>query len=530
MRERLKIVLQVFVLFAIGFLVYGASLSNGFVLDDTQQVVDNQLTTSLSRIRDIFLGASNETFGNLNSYGVYYRPLMISTYNLVRAVFGLNPFAFHLLQLLLHIGNAILLFFIFRSLFRNAAVLAFVGALLFLVHPLNTEAVVYIASLQDPLFSFFGLLAFLWLIRAEKIGLLWSLAFGLLVLLCVLSKETGALFVIMSLIYVGLFRKKDWRWVFGGSLLGLAAYFSLRMGVAGLISADHSSTHIARATLLERLTTVPAVLSSYLVKFIFPHSLSTNQDWLVTELTDIYFWGSLLFLVVLVAGLVWLMVKNRGHHLLWFFLLWSLAGLGLHSQLLTPLDGTVAERWFYFTSMGLVGLVAVLLSLGKATPISSRLIPSSFFAVAVVFGVLSYQRSLLWESDYTLAMNDVKVDPTSSFMQNNMGVELYKRGQPVEAIPYLEKAVELSPYWNLAWNNLGVMRQTLKDFKKAEAAFLKSIELGANALAFRNYPIVLLEQGRREEAAKFLREKAIVFFPNDPLIQELTKTYGNIPR
>lgn len=530
MSDRIKLALQVFLLFAIGFLVYGASLNNGFVLDDAQQVVDNQLTTNLSRIRDIFLGASNETFGNLNSYGVYYRPLMISTYNLVRAVFGLNPFAFHLLQLLLHIGNAILLLFIFRYLFRNAAAVAFAGALIFLVHPLNTEAVVYIASLQDPLFSFFGLFAFFWLIRAEKIGALWSLAFGLLVLLCILSKETGALFVIMSLIYVGLFRKKDWHWVLSGSILGLAAYFSLRLGVAGLISADHTSTHIARASLLERLTTVPAVLSSYLVKFVFPHSLSTNQDWLVTEVTDIYFWGSLLFLGSLVAGLVWLMIKNKNHQLLWFFLLWSLAGLGLHSQILTPLDGTVAERWFYFTSMGLVGLVAVLWSLGKATLISSRLTAISFLAIALLLGLLSYQRSLHWESDYSLALNDVKVDPTSSFMQNNMGVELYKRGQASEAIPYLEKAVELSPYWNLAWNNLGVMYQTLKDFKKAEAAFVKSIELGANALAFRNYPIVLLEQGRREEAAKFLREKSIIFFPNDPLIQELTKTYGNILR
>lgn len=516
---RLAVWKQFLVLTVAAFAIYGASLKNGFVLDDGQQVVNNDLTESLSRLPTIFRGASNEQDGDLKSYGVYFRPFMISSYALIRSVFGLESAAYHVIQLLLHLVNTTLLLVLFGKFFRREW--AFAGALFFLIHPMNGESVTYIAALQDPLYAFFGLAGLTWIATRERFSWLDAGWTSVLFLCALLSKETGMLFLLMAIPFGFFFRKNEkWR-IALASISSIAIYLGLRFGLAGLISADHSTTQIARAPLVERLMTVPAVLYSYLTKFIFPRSLSTNQDWMVTSLKDPMLWWPLIFVVgLLVICLV--LIRRRG----WtspfaFFFLWAFLGLGLHSQLLNPLDGTVSERWFYFPCMGLVGMTLVLLADAGLVQRHRRWAVGFAAIVALIFSAQSFSRSLDWESDYTLALKDTQTDPTSPFMFNNLGAELFKRGEFLSARTPLEKSIELNPHWNISWNNLGAVHHQLGDLKKAEECFVRSMEYGPLVLAYRNYPMVLLQQGRRAEAKEFVLQKAIRYFPGDPQIRQL---------
>lgn len=519
---RLAVWKQFLILAAAAFTVYGASLGNGFVLDDGQQVVNNALTESLDRLHVIFRGASNESDGDLKSYGVYFRPFMISSYAVIRSAFGLESRAFHTVQLLLHIVNTLFLLIILGKFCGKIP--AFLGALIFLVHPMNGESVTYIAALQDPLYAFFGLAGMVWIVTRERYTWPDAVWTSVVFLCSLLSKETGMLFLLMAIPYGFFFRKSEkWRIVFA-SIVATSVYLFLRLGFAGLTSADHSTTHIARAPLVERLMTVPAVLYSYLTKFVFPRGLSTNQDWMVTSVQDPMLWWPLVFVVVLTIVCVRLASRRGWTSPFAFFFYWSLLGLGLHSQLLNPLDGTVSERWFYFPCMGLVGMTSVWLLDLKMVQRHRVWVAGAAVSVALLFAVQSFLRSLDWESDYTLALRDTQTDPTSPFTFNNLGVELFKRGEFQSAQAPLEKSIELNPHWNTSWNNLGAVHHQLGNLKKAEECFLRSMEYGPSVLTYRNYPMVLLQQGRRQEAKDFVLQKAIRYFPGDPQIQQLAKS------
>lgn len=501
-------------LIVLSLAVYGSSFHNGFALDDTQQVINNELTTSLDNLGYIFGGASYQQSGALNSYGVYYRPFMISTYAIVRSFFGLEPIAFHVVQWILHTVNG-LLFFLILGLFVSRWP-AFVGAAVFLVHPMNTESVSYIAALQDPLFAISGLLA-LWTYLSKEV-VSWPKAVGLalLFLISLLSKETGALFIFAILFHAGLFRRKQLGKVAVAAVVGIAIYLMLRAGVAGLLAVDHHSSHIARADFFERLPTVPVVVGLYLLKFLVPFGLSTNQDWMYPSFLDARVLVSIAGLLILI-GLGYFVVRraqDKKSILFWVF--WLLIGLGLHSQLINPLDGTFAERWAYFPLMGFIGLAVWFgrnLS-GKAPAIVSVILIG-------FYGVTAHQRSLDWKDDYSLASKDIQTDPGSPFTQNNMGVELYRRGEFQKALVHLEKSVELNPNWNISRNNLGATHLMIGNVDGAALHLKASLDLGPTLLALRNYPIVLAKQGKLSEAIQFTENQSLKMFPKDPLIQQI---------
>ena len=101
----------------IGIVVFFNSLFNGFVGDDSGQLVRNTFVHSISNIPAFFLSS---TFDSGNGIaGVYYKPLLLTTFSFIYSIWGPNPFPFHLIQVLLHITNALLVFFLFKKFIDN---------------------------------------------------------------------------------------------------------------------------------------------------------------------------------------------------------------------------------------------------------------------------------------------------------------------------------------------------------------------------------------------------------------------------
>jgi tetratricopeptide (TPR) repeat protein len=335
-----------------------------------------------------------------------------------------------------------------------------------------------------------------------------------------LSKETGALFLFAILIHAGFFRRAEVGRLALAAVAGIGIYFLLRAGVAGLLAVDHQSSQIARADFFERLPTVPVVVALYLVKFVFPFGLSTNQDWVYSSFLALPPVAASLGIFLLVGLALFFLKGAKDKKTPLFWMLWLLLGLGLHSQFLNPLDGTFAERWAYFPLFGFIGLSVWLgRNLSGLRPAFGAVI------LVLVYGVTAHQRSLDWKDDYTLATKDVRTDPASPFTQNNMGVELYRRGEYKKALEHLEKSVELNPKWNISRNNIGATLLMLDDIDGAATHLKASLDLGPTLLALRNYPIVLAKQGKREEAIQFTETQSLKAFPQDQLIRQI---YSNL--
>src|SRR3989338_8079327 len=178
-------------LFCAAFLAYGNILFGGFIFDDNTFIEHNEQIRSPANIGEIY--SSSTTAGSGISGDNFYRPNQQFVYTILYFFFGLSPFFFHLNSVLFHILNACLLFLLAGSLGISRKV-ALLGALIFLLHPIQTEAVSYISGLSDLLVSATILLTALLFIKStaaesQKKYLLY-LALGALVFsLGLFSKE-----------------------------------------------------------------------------------------------------------------------------------------------------------------------------------------------------------------------------------------------------------------------------------------------------------------------------------------------------
>lgn len=506
----------IYILIFVGFLVFGNALSNGFVWDDEELILTNVQVHSLANWPEFFKGSTFNSGGGANLAGLYYKPMMTVAFSLVYSVFGPNAFFFHLLQISLHIVNAVLVFLILKYLFRNAE-LSFLAAILFLVHPQNVETAVYLADYQEVLFFFFAALAW-WKIINTKIVSIWITS-GLF-LLSILSKETGFVFIFIIGVYCLFFDRKNIRKYLISVGISFGIYAFLRFGVAHIFFNKHGLTPMSVVSLPERLVNIPKIIFSYLSTFIWPANLTINQQWIVTKLSLVDFWWPLSVVIIFFSTIVLVGIYVFNKHLkifslFLFFMVWFLAGLALHLQIM-PLDLTVSDRWFYLPMVGLISLIIILVKLVKFDQFAKYI----FLIIILFLALRSFVRTFDWRDGYTLYSHDIKNAPEAFDLQNNLGVELFRRGEIEEAKKHFIISTELSPKWWTSWNNLGAIVEREGNYNLAREYYQKSIDYGHYYLAYENMAKLLTFRINREEGIKFTRE-ALKYFPNNVTLLQL---------
>jgi hypothetical protein len=503
------------VLVLAGLIVFGLSLRNSFVLDDESQILGNGAIRSLSNLGSFFAGSSMDT-GGAGLGGIYYKPLMTLAYAVLWAMFGPSGAAFHGFQLALHLLAAWLTYRLFLQFF--SARLALALALVFLVHPINAECVVYAADLQDTLYLTLGLGALAACARPDPFRGRDAVVAGALLLMSLLSKETGVLFVAICLLHAFLFARARLSRVAAGAIAALLVYALLRFGVAHLTAVKAALSQTARATLGTRLLSVPLVLWHYVATFVLPIHLTVTQDWVIQRVDAATFWLPLLADVALTVAAIWY-GRRRGGKPYAFFALWAAAGFALHAQVV-PLDGTVADRWFYFTGIGVLGMLGTIVAPwlkareeATAPAPQLRLAGAALLVLVVALGGRSLWRTLDWRDGSTLYAHDLTLLPDSFVLLNDYGVELARANRDPESEVYFRRSTDVAPYWNINWSNLGATQQILGRVSEAEASLKRSIANGPYALAYENYARLLATTGRLDEARRFLNEEALPQFP-----------------
>lgn len=180
---------------------------------------------------------------------------------------------------------------------------------------------------------------------------------------------------------------------------------------------------------------------------------------------------------------------------------------------------TVAERWLYFPMIGLLGMMGSVAQSSKLKVQSSKITLISVCILSILF-IRSFSRTLDWRNG--LALYGSSISPTSSFdLQNNMGVELFRIGEYVQAKPYFEASVRLAPYWWVNWNNLGAVYEREKNIPKAKECYERAIQNGPYVLAYENLGKILVLHGTDKKKADEFVEKALQMFPNSETLQLL---------
>jgi len=425
----------------------------------------------------------------------YFRPLVNSSFILDQLLWGFEEPFLHLENLLLHWINTLLVYSVARKvagvLQFDSLVVPAVAAVLFGLHPINSEAVIWIAGRADLLATTFILLALLGAIQYLVSGRRGLIVMVFLACLAgALAKET-ALLVLPGLLLVGCMACKDkgrfpvvssrFRAYFPAFAAGLslAAYAVLRhqamqggdLGVRHVVKVVTAAEVPAKAVqqvaaasvpYLETVQTVLKGAGFYGWKLLQPFPLSFG----IIEVPDGFIWLGCL-LVTLAVFLVW-RLSWSGSFLLLAMLFTSVALLvALGNITWTP----YAERYMYAPS----AMLALSVSLGVGMLASRRRLAwhpwltGLFGTVMLLSGWAISQRALVWQDNVTLFADTVEKSPGFAMAQNELAQALWKQGRQDEALEILGR-----------------------------------VEMPETQMAFLNKALVLVNEGKLAEARKFL--------------------------
>ncbi|MBI4947434.1 MAG: DUF1736 domain-containing protein [Bacteroidetes bacterium] len=424
----------------------------------------------------------------------------------------------HIISVLLYILSVVLLLKLLRDYvfkyanlkFINHNDIAFITAIIFLVHPIHTEVVANVKS-RDEIISFlFIVLTFIFVFKYDKKKESKTLFLGLLFyFFALLSKEWGITLMALIPMSFFIFRKKTIAESIKNSLpyIGIGVfYLMLRYhfvgaGKTGEITEVLNNPFVF-ATPIQKVATEIFVLIKYLRLLIFPHPLSADYSWKTipySSFGDALVWLSILVHVVIVYYMVALLKKRN-----WiaFAIAFYLSHLFLVSNLAMPIGATMGERLIYHSSLGFImvaafGLLTLLnrLSQPHPQPLSQgrgeetlkgegnekrKMIFVVLLVLLVVpMGYKTMARNPDWETDNILFMHDAWVVPNSVLANGNSGKAFIELTQVTKdttqrrilldsAIYHLDKAVTIHPKYVNGYLNLGLAFFQKRDLDKAE--------------------------------------------------------------
>ncbi len=544
--HRFSIPVHLLLMMLLGIAAYSNTLHSPFVLDDIPSIIDNETIRDISR----FLGGEGRAFNPRRVVGYF-------TFALNYRWGGLDPFGYHLFNIAIHILSAWVLYFLLRvtlqtpffgtgKMQRRLELLPLFAALLFVVHPVQTQAVTYVVQRLASLVTLFYLLTLLCYARGRVllasggagedgqrkplVPLVYFAASLLFALLAVQTKEVAATLPVALLLYEFCFfepgRRRNLLLAAGAVLFVLtAAVVVLKAGkpLGELLSdVNELSRETVNITRGDYLITQFSVIATYLRLLVLPVNQNLDYDYPVYHslFAPQVFFSFLLLLGLFAVAVAQLRSSSasgfgRGEDLdedrkmkgylgrvISFGVLWFFVALAVESSVI-PISDVIFEHRVYLPSAGaFTAIVAAILLICRKLP--SRAVAGGAALLVAVFAVVTWQRNTVWESQLSLWGDVIAKSPEKSRANNHYGVALSREGRVPEAMEYLKKSLQINPRNPVALYNMGRLLDETGNIDAAvscyEAAVALQPELDA---AYNNLAVDCLLKGDDRRAIDY---------------------------
>lgn len=503
-------------------LPYLPTLCYGFVYDDAPQIVNNS-ELSPRNIPGYFAKSITKTVGfRGESLPVFYRPLFFTQLCLTRTVFGPGPFGFHLFSLLLHIGNTLLLYAVAVRL-RVGQATAYLAGMLFAVHPVHVESVVWPSASPELMVLAAMLCSLLALLRAKTASpssarYLWAAISLTAFLAALFVKETALAMVPLVTVIAFLEPSSEtsaWRRlrIDVAPYLGITFFYFL---VRNRVLHGFVPT-VTPTSLLDMARTWPGVLWFYERHLLIPIHPSAIYDYdLVEHATAASFWIPLALVLITVLVTAFFSWRRRSLAVAIAILLVVLPILLVLNFRVFNWGDLVHDRYLYTPSAGFCILAAMALcDLGLWLGRTIRPSVQQFLAAALVFALASatVAQAQPWKNNLLLLLNAVQTAPRNIASEILLGNELENRGDFVEAKICYGRALQLTPSWGPAWFAYGRILLLTRDPQNAIRSLQRAVELDERPIAIVWLALAMDDAGRQQEASALLA-KAVALDPS----------------
>lgn len=492
------------------FFIYAKTLTGDFFFDDRHNIRDNL------NIRLTQLSPEGLIKAAIKS-PIARRPVANISFALNYYFHGNNVVGFHVVNILIHIANGMLLYLLIsltlhmpalRDSHRSYRWVPFFAVFIWLVHPIQTQSVSYIVQRMNSMATLFYLLSLVLYVKARTTNTkhtraLWFAGVALSGLLALGSKEIAATLPFFIFIYEWyFFQDLSFAWIkkrlplIAGVMILLVIIALIYLGAHPLekISSMYATHDL---TMAQRALSQFRVVLFYISLLLWPHPSRLNLDHdfqpshaLLDPAT------TLLGMIAIVFFLVAAVLTAKKERLISFCILWYFGNLIIESSII-GLE-LVFEHRNYLPSM-FVFFAVVFLSFRHLKP--KWLVPAVLSAVIVVFAFWTYERNDVWRSPILLWMDCIKKAPQNPRPYNNLGVALADRGHFREAADQYRRALQINPRYERAYTNLGRAVASQGNIGAAIELFNTALEINPGSyVAHNNLGIALALQGRHPEA------------------------------
>jgi len=473
-----------------GVIAYSNSFDCSFHFDDVPTIEENSAIRNLSDVKAWWGFYSSRPIGFL-SFALNYH------------FYGLDVWGYHLVNLAIHIVNAVLVWWLVmltmatpvmrgQPISRHKGAMALFTALLFVSHPLATQSVTYIVQRLASLATLFYLLSLALYVKGrlgEGNKDRWVFFFYIGSILCavlgMLTKEiVFTLPFALILCEYSFIRTDTWKIDIKDKgtqipviILGIFVvlfFLNFSVDIFNPIPPLLNQGYDYPITAWQYLLTQFSVILTYIRLFILPLNQNLDYDYPISH--SLFEWHTLFGLLSLAGILVLGILLFRRYRLIAFGIFWFFLTLSVESSIIPISQNVIFEHRTYLPGFGfflvLTGIVFYFLW-DRYRQVSV----AALVLLVLTNTVLTYERNKVWKTEYSLWADCMKKSPNKPRPFNSYGKVLADAGHSSEALTYYDKAIKVSPHFYKAYNNRGVAYWSLGNYNQAMTDFDRAIEI-----------------------------------------------------
>ncbi|MDP4008056.1 MAG: phospholipid carrier-dependent glycosyltransferase [Candidatus Peregrinibacteria bacterium] len=506
---------QVFIiLFALGMIAYLNVMNGEFIWDDVILITKNEHVHSLSYIFTLF---KESTLEGVGVEGNLYRPLVNMIFAIIYAFFGENEIAYHAFNILLHIGNAFLVFILLERLsFKRFGSL--LAASIFLLHPIQTESVSYIAGLPDVLNPFFILLGLVIFAGEDDkpLNAKTKILVVIFTILALLSKETGIIFPALAgliLFYkwdhLSQQKKSSMLQMIATMTLVTILYIILRMTILNFTGSFdlNSGISVYTGNFMFRVYTFFAAIFEYAKLIFYPANLHFEKAF---EVFAYLAKKPALGLGIILASSSLAVFSYYKKRHFFFFYVWFVITIALVSGVFLPSNATYKEHWLYMPLIGFVFLIPSIWEKLKSD-LSKQIFLTTFLIISILLISQTIHRNTEWKDKLTFFETEIKYNQTSSRLQDRLGLYYFENKEYEKSVEYFKKGIELDKDGRIPYirTNLANSYLAMRDLDAAVNEYFTVLESHPNSfdahVALYNIAIAIHNKEMEDAFFEFLQ-------------------------